>query len=145
MSQHWFNTLRPRQNGCHFPDNIFKVIFFYENCWVLFQISLKYIPNGAINNNPALVLIMAWCWTGDKPLSEPLMAEFNDAHMFHSASVSVPLSEWRQAIITCNTVKDLGHHLASPGCSELTLCIICMVTIACLTFFHPGNPFVSQS
>ena len=25
------NTLRPRQNGCHFPDNIFKRIFLNEN------------------------------------------------------------------------------------------------------------------
>ena len=26
-----FNTLRPRQNGRHFPDDIFKCIFLYEN------------------------------------------------------------------------------------------------------------------
>ena len=26
-----------------------------------------------ISNIPALVQIMAWCWPGDKPLSEPLM------------------------------------------------------------------------
>ena len=25
------NTLRPRQNGCHFPDDIFKWIFLKEN------------------------------------------------------------------------------------------------------------------
>ena len=25
------NTLRPRQNGRHFPDNIFKCIFLFEN------------------------------------------------------------------------------------------------------------------
>ena len=25
------NTLRPRQNGCHFPDDIFKCIFLNEN------------------------------------------------------------------------------------------------------------------
>ena len=31
-----FNTLRPRQNGCHFPDNIFKCIFLNENVWILF-------------------------------------------------------------------------------------------------------------
>ena len=28
---------------------------------------------GIINNIPALVQIMAWCWRGDKPLSEPMM------------------------------------------------------------------------
>ena len=26
-----FNTLRPRQNGCHFADDVFKCIFFNEN------------------------------------------------------------------------------------------------------------------
>ena len=26
-----FNTLRPRQDGCHFPDDIFKCIFLNEN------------------------------------------------------------------------------------------------------------------
>ena len=30
--QKWFNTLRLRPNGCHFADNIFKCIFFNENC-----------------------------------------------------------------------------------------------------------------
>ena len=27
----WFNTLRPRQNGRNFPDDICKCIFFNEN------------------------------------------------------------------------------------------------------------------
>ena len=36
------------------------------------QISLKFILIGPINN-PALVQIMAWRQTGDKPLSEPMM------------------------------------------------------------------------
>ena len=28
------NTLRPRQNGRHFPDDIFKWIFVNENAWI---------------------------------------------------------------------------------------------------------------
>ena len=28
------NTLRPRQNCRHFPDDIFKCIFFNENVWI---------------------------------------------------------------------------------------------------------------
>ena len=27
------NTLRPRQNGCHFPNDIFKWIFLNKNVW----------------------------------------------------------------------------------------------------------------
>ena len=35
------STLRLRQNGHHFTDNIFKVIFFNENCCIFIEISLK--------------------------------------------------------------------------------------------------------
>ena len=55
-----FNTLRPRLNGHHFPDNIFKCIFLNENVWISLKISLKFVPEGPINNIPALVEIMAW-------------------------------------------------------------------------------------
>ena len=68
-----FNTLRPRQNGRHFADDIFKCIFLNENIWISNKISLKFVPKGPINNIPALVQIMAWRCLGDKPLSEPMM------------------------------------------------------------------------
>ena len=67
------NTLRPRQNGRHFPDDIFKCIFLNENVWIPIKISLKFVPRGPINNIPAMVQIMAWRRPGDKPLSEPMM------------------------------------------------------------------------
>ena len=66
------NTLRLRQNGLHFPDDILKWIFLNENIWILIKISLKFVPGGPINNIPALVQIMAWRRPGDKPLSEPI-------------------------------------------------------------------------
>ena len=37
------------------------------------KISLKFVPQGPINNILALVQIMTWCWPGNKPLSEPMM------------------------------------------------------------------------
>ena len=52
-------------------DNIFKRIFLNENDKILIQISLKFVPKGPIDNNPALVQIMAWRQIGDKPLFEP--------------------------------------------------------------------------
>ena len=70
----WLKTLRPRQNGCHFPDNIFKWIFLNENAWISIKISSKFVPKGLINNIPALVQIMAWRRPGDKPLSEPMIS-----------------------------------------------------------------------
>ena len=68
------NTLRPRQNSRHFADNVFKCIFLNGNLWISIKISLKFVPECPINNIPALVHIMAWRRTGDKPLSEPMMA-----------------------------------------------------------------------
>ena len=70
---HWLNTLRPRQVGRHFADDIFMRIFFNENFCILIKFSLKYVHNGPIDNNPALVEIMAWRRSGDKPLSQPMM------------------------------------------------------------------------
>ena len=67
------NTLRPRQDGRHFPDDIFKCIFFNENVEISIKISLKFVPKGSINNIPALVQKMAWHRPGDKPLSEAMM------------------------------------------------------------------------
>ena len=69
----YVNTLRPRQNGRHFADDIFKCIFLNEIVWISIEISLKFVRKGSINNIPALVLIMAWRRPGDKPLSEPMM------------------------------------------------------------------------
>ena len=68
------NSLRPRQNGRLFADDIFECIFLKENVWISIKISLKFVPKGLIINNiPALLQIMAWRRIGDKPLSEAMM------------------------------------------------------------------------
>ena len=64
-------------------DNIFKCIFLNEKDKILIKISLKLVPRGPIDNKPALVLEMVWRRTGDKPLPEPMMAQFTDACMWH--------------------------------------------------------------
>ena len=73
LGHNGLSTLRPKQNGRHFPDDIFKWIFLNENIWILLRISLKFVPRVRINNIPALVQIMAWHRPGDKPFSEPMM------------------------------------------------------------------------
>ena len=67
------NTLRPRQDGRHFPDDIFICISLNENEWHSIKTSLKFVPKVPIDNIPALVQIMVWHRPGDKPLSEPMM------------------------------------------------------------------------
>ena len=75
-----FNTLRPRQDGWHFADDIFKCIFLNENIWI--KSSLKFVPRGPINNIPALVQIMAWRQPGDKPLSDDSLLTHINQIMF---------------------------------------------------------------
>ena len=67
------NTLGPSQHRRRFADDIFKCIFFNENCCILIEISLKYVRKVPIDNNPALVQTMAWRRLGDNPFSEPMM------------------------------------------------------------------------
>ena len=74
-TSHALNTLRPRQDGHHFPDDIFICIFLNENESRSIEISLKFVPRVPISNIPALVQIMAWRQPGAKPLSEPMMVE----------------------------------------------------------------------
>ena len=61
-------TLRPRQNGRRFADDTFKRIFLTENVRISIKVSLKFVPKGPININPALVQRVAWqaiIWTND--------------------------------------------------------------------------------
>ena len=73
LLQHLYNTLRLRQNGRLLADDILEPIFLNENTWIFINISLNVALKGQINNIPALVQIMAWRRTGDKPLSEPML------------------------------------------------------------------------
>ena len=65
-----FNLLRPSDA---FSDDIFKWIFFNENVSIVIKISLKFVPQGPIDNTAAVVQIMTWRCPGNKPLSEPMM------------------------------------------------------------------------
>ena len=47
--------------------------FLMKTVWITIKISLKIVPKVPINNIPALVQIMAWYQSGDKPLSEPVI------------------------------------------------------------------------
>ena len=63
-------TLRLRQNGQQFADDIFKYIFLNENVLIPIRISLTFVPRSLVDNYSALVQVMAWRREGDKPLSE---------------------------------------------------------------------------
>ena len=64
------NSSPPEQNGCHFADDVFKCIFLNEKFCILFRISPKFVPEGAIDNKPALVQVMVRRRASNKPLPE---------------------------------------------------------------------------
>ena len=111
-SLYWFsplvtriNSLGPRQNRCHFADDIFKCIFLIENVWIPIKISLKFVPKGPINNIPAMAQIMAWRRPGDKPLSEPMMVTL-------PTHICVARPQWVNALVVWVMAirAILSHH-----------------------------------
>ena len=122
------NTLRPRQNGRHVPDDICKCIFSNENVWISIKISLKFVPNGPVNNIPALVQIMAWRRPGDKPLSEPMMVRLL-THICVTRPQWVNKCWWRPIIRP-------GNDVINDQCSEKRKtwrdCVQCMPNMFCI-------------
>ena len=114
------NTLRPRQNGRHFPDDIFRWIFFNENVWISINISLKFVPRGPINNIPTLVQVMAWRRPGDKPLSAPMM-------VLLPTHICPTRPQWVKALIPTTE----AYHLAVIIGATIAVCY--------LSLFGPGR------
>ena len=83
MDSSMINHLPLDKMAALFADDIFKFIFLNENDRLAIQISLKFVPTSPIDNTPALVQVMAWRQTGDKPLSEPMLTRFTDAYKRH--------------------------------------------------------------
>ena len=120
------NTLRPKQNGRHFADDILKCIFLNENVWIPKKISLKFVPKGPINNNPALVQVMAWRRSGDKPLSEPML----DSLLTH---ICVTRPQWVKCTNYYMLAVALCEHI--PPCSHTWF----SCKINCICQCHPHS------
>ena len=117
------NSLRPRPTRRHFADDIFKRIFENENEWISPRISLKFVPGVRINNNPALVQIMAWRRPGDKPLSEPMMISLlmhicATRPQWVKLNCGCPIIElWIYAFIIKLWIGIIIHHYTYPWLS----------------------------
>ena len=57
---HIFNSSAPGQNGRHFADDIFNLIFMNGKSCILIRISMKFVFKGPIDNKSALVQVRAW-------------------------------------------------------------------------------------
>ena len=128
-----------------FSDDIFKCFFINEKVCILIWIPPKCVPKGPIDNNSALVQVMAWRRIGDKPLPETEMIQFTDTYMRRSGrwvKLKIVIDGWdischsalRWMLLdltddksTSKTSVDPGisniydcHHIASLGHKELT-------------------------
>ena len=64
-------------------DANLKCIFLNQNDKIPILFSQKFVSRSTIDNKPALVQVMAWRRTGDKPLPESILTQFADAYMRH--------------------------------------------------------------
>ena len=82
-------------------------MFLNANSRISIKTSLNFVPRVPINNIPALVLIMAWCRPGDKPLAGPTMV----CLLTH---IWVTRPQWVKAI-ACSWNKKVSERLASEN------------------------------
>ena len=73
---HRFNASSLDKMAAILTDGIFNDIFLNENARIPIKISLKYVPMIPIGNKSVLIRVMAGRRTGDKPLPEPMVAQF---------------------------------------------------------------------
>ena len=117
------NTLKQRQNGRNFADDIFKCIFLNENACISLKISLEFVPKVRINNIPALVQIMAWRRPGDKPLSEPMVVSL-------TTHICVTRPQWVKIANGYINISSTNRLRWTRDTSPLTACWIPTVLAA---------------
>ena len=78
-----FDSSPPAKNGRQFAHDVFRCTFVTENFVFWLQFHWSFFPMGLIDNNPALVQIMALRRIDDKPLFEPMLAGLTDAYVQH--------------------------------------------------------------
>ena len=141
------NTLRPRQNGRHFADDIYKCISMNENVSIAIKISLKFLPKGRINNIPALVQIMAWRRQGDKPLSEPVVVSLL-THICVTRPQWVNGGKsyvWMNPRISCHFCEYMGREFGDTCANCLPLQAHCKLKnqiYFCQRLWYITNSFV---
>ena len=127
-----YNSLRPRRNGRRFTDDTFKGIFLNKNVRISIKVSLKFVPKGPINNNAALVQIMAWRRSGNKPLSEPMMVSL----LTH---ICVTRPQWVN--ILCYRQVPL-NSIFHKTCTQFSVIVVLSYIIgSCLVFTHIFQDF----
>ena len=114
------NTLRSRQNGRHFADDMFKCIFVNENVGISIKISLKFVHKGPINNIQAL----AQKWLGAEQATSHYLNQWWLFYWRIYASLGLNelmLVEWHEIV---NDANSMSLRRSSHNNSISTSCYI---------------------
>ena len=65
----------------------YEIYLLNENIWIAVEIPLKFVPDKIDKLAVLVPKYLAWRRTGDKALSEKMMAYNTDTYMRHSASM----------------------------------------------------------
>ena len=85
--------------------NIFqhvKSVFFIENCYILIQISLTFVPQSALRNMSLVAHTMAWRRIGDQSLPKPIMTQPPNYTWCDYAILKRWVSGWLGSTLCCN-------------------------------------------
>ena len=113
------NTLRPGQDGRHFGRQHFRLHFLEWNFFNFTQNFTEICYLDLIDNMSALVQIMAWPRTGDKPLSEAMLLCCVDAYVSLSLN---KLTHWGWVTHICVsklTIIGSDNGLAPGRCQTI--------------------------
>ena len=65
-----------------YPKAFLNALSWIANFCILIRFSLKFVPKGPVDNMSSLVQVMVWRQTGNKKLSEPMLAEPNHSLIY---------------------------------------------------------------
>ena len=125
-----WQPFRRRYFQMHFRDFFFNLGLTFHWC---------FIPKGAVNNNQALVQIMARRRIGDEPVSEPMLTRFKDIYAALEWDEFIRITDTHRTqcakVIGMNSAAWIMHlHLAKQ--------IIFRIYQANLGWFHK-NPLIA--
>ena len=107
----WFTKILtpPGQNGRHFPDDIFKCVYWNENVLISIKIFTEVYSHGPISITPALVQIMAWRRPGEKPLSEPMLVSL----LTHICVTRPPWVKFIYKYLMYHSIQDIYLYITN--------------------------------
>ena len=98
-----------------------------ESGYIVIKIALKFVPRGPIDIKKALLQVIAWRRTGDKPLPELMLTQFTEAYIYAAPGVMVDSSSHCRIYALLNKViNHLDNSLSrlfSVSVTKMEYCI----------------------